>query len=787
MGQQKTQLEFSALLLVVYTSVIVGIAEGFLVPYFLTPFVVLLSVLLTRYWSSMRLNTLAANVLGLLAFFLAAAELFRGTIEARLLAGAHLMVYLTWIVVLQKRQPAHYWWMVALCILQTAIGSVLLNSALYGIFLLVFLIIAMWTLALFSLHRSQLRFLQWTEAHESAAAPHSIGHSEETPSDLLTSSFMKPQPLESSFRAVLLAPSSATGSMQIDTADRWLTVRFVGGILGMSLASVLVGFVFFGLIPRQWLGGKTWGFSDSRIVGQQLIGFSEKVSLDSFGTILASNERVFEVRVFDARGNPVSVYDYATQLGYDEPLFRGHVLDSYEDGVWSRYDPEYIEVLVKSNISQQAFRQEYRLPPLGTRTLFAMRPMPLGPVFTVHTGQRRRTITIEPVGSVIQRNRQAMSIREFTYVIYASKELPSVFTMRSPPWCLEISDRGLQQSLQNILKTEVRLKASDPPRQRARQIVRYLRDSGTFRYTLEIPPRAARDKDPVLEFLQDRQTGHCQYFATALALLLRADGIPSRVVGGFKGGEENNLTGYFDVQQRHAHAWVEADIDGHWITLDATPADRAKAVAKAGSWFEAWKSFFTDFWHKYVTGLDYNNQKTMVFDPLQETANDAWNAASLQQAATSDRWQALKDFVSNPHRWFSWQGGLFSFVIMLFVTGIYWALKRAFNLRRHLQGQRESAGRQRIRVEFYERFTRLCAALGLARHATQTQREFAIVVGERLAEQAGETVPANLPSELTEAFYEIRFGAFDLTPVRRNEIDQTLGRLETSLRSDTEN
>ena len=81
MGQQRKHLEFSALFLVAYTSLIVGVAEGYLFPYALTPLVILLSVLLSRYWEFLRLNTLTANVLGFLAFFLAAKRVLHSPVH----------------------------------------------------------------------------------------------------------------------------------------------------------------------------------------------------------------------------------------------------------------------------------------------------------------------------------------------------------------------------------------------------------------------------------------------------------------------------------------------------------------------------------------------------------------------------------------------------------------------------------------------------------------------------------------------------------------------------------
>ncbi len=92
-----------------------------------------------------------------------------------------------------------------------------------------------------------------------------------------------------------------------------------------------------------------------------------------------------------------------------------------------------------------------------------------------------------------------------------------------------------------------------------------------FRYTLYLGDAASGARDIERFLLQDR-AGHCEYFATASVLLLRSLGIPARYVTGYSVQEFSNLEKVFVVRQRHAHAWVEAYVDGRWTELDTTPA-----------------------------------------------------------------------------------------------------------------------------------------------------------------------------------------------------------------------
>ena len=101
------------------------------------------------------------------------------------------------------------------------------------------------------------------------------------------------------------------------------------------------------------------------------------------------------------------------------------------------------------------------------------------------------------------------------------------------------------------------------------------------RYARSSPSRAAAI--PLDHFLFESRRGHCEHSATALAVLLRYEGIPSRAVVGFVGGRYNPFGGYYTFRRGDAHAWVDAYVDGSWVRLDATPSDDAapSSVARA--------------------------------------------------------------------------------------------------------------------------------------------------------------------------------------------------------------
>ncbi|MBL8750801.1 MAG: DUF3488 domain-containing protein [Planctomycetes bacterium] len=127
------------------------------------------------------------------------------------------------------------------------------------------------------------------------------------------------------------------------------------------------------------------------------------------------------------------------------------------------------------------------------------------------------------------------------------------------------------------------------------------------RYELPGRPGFARN---LAEFLVGAGAGHCEYFATALALLLRVQAIPCRLVGGYLVHERDPATGAFVARSRHAHAWVEVlRPDGSWLTLDPTPpADVIAASTEKTSW-----------WHDFAAGLSNAWSRVVEFDAGSRT------------------------------------------------------------------------------------------------------------------------------------------------------------------------
>jgi len=151
---------------------------------------------------------------------------------------------------------------------------------------------------------------------------------------------------------------------------------------------------------------------------------------------------------------------------------------------------------------------------------------------------------------------------------------------------------------------------------RARAVERRLRHD--YGYTLQLPQRETAD--PLADFLFTRRKGNCEYFASAMAVLLRTLGIPARLATGFQSGIYNPISDLWLVRASDAHSWVEAWIPGHgWTTFDPTPPDLSPQgltlLSKAGLYLDAAETF----WQQWVVGYDPGHQGTLA-DRIEQTA-----------------------------------------------------------------------------------------------------------------------------------------------------------------------
>ncbi len=259
------------------------------------------------------------------------------------------------------------------------------------------------------------------------------------------------------------------------------------------------------------------------------------------------------------------------------------------------------------------------------------------------------------------------------------------------------------------------------------------------RYSLTVAPPAGSE-DPVLDFLTRTRSGHCEYFAAALAACLRVAGVPARVVGGFHPSLWNDLGGgFWVVRRRDAHAWVEAWVEGEggrssWARFDATPPGAAGADPYAGvlGFLARLKDLIAFEWNRVVIGFDRDAQHRAV-------------ARSLETIGVVARSLA------------SGVGAVLSGVALL--AGAVWLQKR----------RTRRGARSRSSVAFYDAVLALLARRRLVKRPFETAEEFSRRAGSTLPREAADAV-----GEATRAFETTKYGgrpvALDGAPARWNEV-----------------
>jgi transglutaminase-like putative cysteine protease len=334
---------------------------------------------------------------------------------------------------------------------------------------------------------------------------------------------------------------------------------------------------FFLILPRT-----TYPlFSFLNMEKQARSGFSEDITLGGVSAIQEDQNVIFRAEM--SRTSDSSLY------------WRGIVLDEFDGLSWrSSKEPilQPLEYPEGENVEQTIY-----LEPYGNRYLFALdKP--------VRIGQKH----LQPfAGLVYSLNAELTQRTKYTALSIVSELLPEAavdhegylqippdFSPKIKALAFELTvgkDRGRQiDSLYRFLKT------------------------GDFKYTLKGLPASSNALE---EFLFQYRHGNCEYFASALAIMLRIAGVPSRLIGGYRGGYYNETGRYYMVLQKNAHVWVEAYIDNAgWLRIDPTPytPDTGFSITESNLYIKVklYLDTFNYYWNKLVINYDFSTQVVLL-------------------------------------------------------------------------------------------------------------------------------------------------------------------------------
>jgi transglutaminase-like putative cysteine protease len=294
------------------------------------------------------------------------------------------------------------------------------------------------------------------------------------------------------------------------------------------------------------------------------------------------------------------------------------------------------------------------------------------------------------------------------------------------------------------------------------RVVAYLSDLTRFEYSLDLRP-IDRSIDPVEDFLFNRKRGHCEYFASSAALLLRAAGVSTRIVNGFKGADFNDAGGFYQVPQLLAHAWVEAYDPGaqRWLTVDPTPGESRELGLARSRFLPAavvnLLNLSSRIWDRYVMDFSALDQATFLtgldFEKVRDALTQWMDRVPALDLPGPSSLRVLVLFLAI-------MAG-----VLLGVAGLR-VVRRGFGF----PGQNEGLGGSVFTDPSYDRWLDLLRRLGLVRLPSQTPLEFARAVEARLAEVPALIRWQGFPREMANWFYAGRYGAQPLDTANRRRL-----------------
>ena len=417
-------------------------------------------------------------------------------------------------------------------------------------------------------------------------------------------------------------------------------VLIAAKILGMGLPlAVLLFFVF----PR--IQGPLWGMPGDASNGRS--GLSESMAPGNLSSLAKSGETAFRVR-FD--GAPPAAH----QL-----YWRGLVLGEFDGRTWTRLRGQGAISSIAMTVGGRPLRQQITLEPSGKRWLFALDVPAALPQLEDNPVAASPELELSAARPIDERVRYDVT-SYLNYRVQPKLEMGELVQSLMIPWGFNPQARRMGDSLRRI---------ADPAR-RVRAVLNMFRTEN-YIYTLE-PPRLGRDS--VDEFLYTTRAGFCEHYASSFVFVMRAAGVPARVVTGYQGGEMNPVDGVMTVRQSDAHAWAEVWLQGRgWVRVDPTAAVAPERVQRglAGA-IPAQDPFGIAGLGSLIEGVSENSLLTQLRNQWSALNND-WNQWILNY--TPQRQHALlsslHDALSN------WRAiAVIVLLLTLLFIGRAWRLQR---------------------------------------------------------------------------------------------------------------
>lgn len=569
---------------------------------------------------------------------------------------------------------------------------------------------------------------------------------------------------------------SATGAVSPPVEPGTPIARRLNRALGLTsvlvaIGALVVGAALFFIIPRFTTGY----LSAFNIRPNSLTGFSDDVSLGAIGRIEKNRTVVMRIKI---GGDAASAQDVH---------WRGVVLTNFDGTRW--FTPPSSRLALAPDAAGEYFLNQpsrsadfHRL-----RYTVFMEPVEVGAVFVAaqperlrgHFGPeavgpryfRRAFLFLDNTGSLFN------PFHDFGRLRYeAVSDVPAIPIAKLRAASVSYSPELTRTYLQ-LPQIDPRIKAladritirSATVYDKVAAIELYLKTR--YAYTLDL--RGPQTKDPLANFLFVRRSGNCEFFAAAMVVMLRAEGVPARYVTGFIQGEYNDVGGDYIIRESDAHAWVEVYFPGYgWITFDPTPgsadAHPHGVFARLGMYWD----WFQLNWNDWIINYDFSHQVVLAQN-LRQSSKD-WSDRARDYSLEKERVTmqyllALDERVEASHYTLP---SILVFLIglLIYIRGrkmMGYALAR-WRLRAGHTGNLTSS----LAAFEYREMLRLLEKRGWRKVESQTPLEFAATISE--PQLAGPV------SHLTELYQSARFGTH---PAGTDQISAALRSVRDLLRS----
>jgi hypothetical protein len=754
------------------------------------------SIFLTDAWRLVQLNRWLANLITVAAVGWSLRDFLEISSEDKLMAIGSMLCYLQIGLLFQAKTSRIYWQLVVLSVLQVVVAAALELGAQFVPLIVLFFAVGLATLVLLCVHREvePTKRMQWRVPFAwpffKSANKSGDPRPPATPQVAMAQILRAPPSVES--RA-----TDECQLMQLFTPRLLLRQTAL-----LAVLTVLFTLAFFYATPR------LRDFAPGRLGSGAVSGFRPEVRLERKGRIHMSSRPVMRTalsRLSDRK--PIELIS--------PPYYHGAILTDY---VVDDYGSRWLPLQSSGRTSRGALRAVQTTGRVSVRQDIAVESN-VSPRFTIQpihalpdamtsfgSGGRSRSenshqqryawgtaaiVNERQLYGIPNPNRRQLEMEESAFEEELGRASDFRFD-RFPKLAATAAEIIEQNELTDGQAFE-----------KAIAISRHFLAPGQYQYSLNLQITADTNIDPIEDFVATARTGNCEYFASAMALMLRSQHIPARLVRGYKGGTYNSVGHYYLVQERDAHTWVEAwfptdevpateiagapSDGGIWYRFDPTPSRDNQVVLQAPDWKDKAAQAF-DYvellWRDYVLSLNTTRQDEIVFDPLTARAGALPHWVELREVS---RWlrrtgAALggNAFARGGRGARVFEGSAAVAVVVLLVgLLVMTAVARWswFVLRRWITGRPRHT--EVKSPAFYRRLERLLRRAAIVRKSGQTPRELAATARQRLHVLAGQAQVTALPDQLVTAYYRVRFGDGRLDKVETEAIEQALEEIES--------